>query len=37
MLHNNAEPQIAFTGRKVGTFLQIKVKTEMKDNHDIVY
>ena len=35
MLPNNVKPQIAFTGRKVGTFFQIKDKTEMKHNHNI--
>ena len=37
ILPNNVKPQIAFTGRKVGTSFQIKDKTEMKHNHDIVY
>ena len=37
MFPNNVEPQIAFTGRKVGTSFQIKDKTETKLNHDIVY
>ena len=37
MLPNNVKPPIAFTGRKVGTSFQIKDKTEMKHNHDIVY
>ena len=32
---NNVKPQIAFTGRKVGTSFQIKDKTEMKPNYDI--
>ena len=36
-LPHNVKPQIAFTGRKVGTSFQIKDKTEMKHNHDIVY
>ena len=37
VLPNNVKPRIAFTGRKVGTSFQIKDKTEMKHNHDIVY
>ena len=37
ILPNNLKPRIAFTGRKVGTSFQIKDKTEMKHNHDIVY
>ena len=37
ILLNNVKPRIAFTGRKVGTSFQIKDKTEMKHNHDIVY
>ena len=37
ILPNNVKPQIAFTGRKVGASFQIKDKTEMKHNHDIVY
>ena len=37
ILPNNVKPRIAFTGRKVGTSFQIKDKTEMKHNHDIVY
>ena len=37
ILTNNVKPQIAFTGRKVSTSFQIKYKTEMKHNHDIVY
>ena len=37
MLPNNVKPRIEFTGRKVGTSFQIKDKTEMKHNHDIVY
>ena len=37
MLANNVKRRIAFTGRKVGTSFQIKDKTEMKHNHDIVY
>ena len=37
ILANNVKPQIAFTGRKVGASFQIKDKTEMKHNHDIVY
>ena len=37
VLPNNVQPQIAFTGRKVGTSFQIKDKTEMKHNHDTVY
>ena len=37
VLPNNVQPQIAFTGRKVGTSFQIKDKTEMKHNHYIVY
>ena len=32
MLPNNVKPQIAFTGRKVGTSFQIKDKPEMKHN-----
>ena len=37
ILPNNVKPRTAFTGRKVGTSFQIKDKTEMKHNHDIVY
>ena len=37
MLPNNVKPRIAFTGWKVGISFQIKDKTEMKHNHDIVY
>ena len=37
ILLNNVKPRIAFTGRKVGTSFQIKDKTEIKHNHDIVY
>ena len=37
MLHNNIKLQTAFTVRKVGTSFQIKDKTEMKQNHDILY
>ena len=37
ILLNNVKPRIAFTGRKVGTSFQIKDKTEMKHNYDIVY
>ena len=37
MLPNNVKPRIEFTGRMVGTSFQIKDKTEMKHNHDIVY
>ena len=37
ILPNNVKPRIAFTGRKVGTSFQIKDKTEMEHNHDIVY
>ena len=37
ILPNNVKPRIAFTGRKVGISFQIKDKTEMKHNHDIVY
>ena len=36
MLPNNVKARIAFTGTKVGTSYQIKDKTEMKHNHDIV-
>ena len=36
ILPNNVKPRIAFTGRKVGTSFQIKDKTEMEHNHDIV-
>ena len=36
MLPNNVKPRIAFTGTKVGTSYQIKDKTEMKHNNDIV-
>ena len=32
MLLNNVKPQIAFTFTKVGTYFQIKDKTEMKHN-----
>ena len=35
-LPNNVKPQITFAGRKVGASFQIKDKTEMKHNHDIV-
>ena len=37
MLPNNIKPRIAFKDTKVGTSFQIKDKTEMKQNHDIVY
>ena len=37
MLPNNVNPRVAFTCRKVGISLQIKDKTELKQNHDIVY
>ena len=37
ILPRNVKPQVAFTGRKVGISFQIKDKTEMKHNHDIVY
>ena len=37
MLPNNVNPWIAFTGRKVSTSFQIKDKTEMKHNQNIVY
>ena len=37
MLHNNIKLQTASTVRKVGTSFQVKDKTEMKHNHDIVY
>ena len=36
-LPSNVKPRIAFTGIKVGISFQIKDKTEMKHNHDIVY
>ena len=37
LLPNNIKPRIAFKDTKVGTSFQIKDKTEMKQNHDIVY
>ena len=37
MLPNDLKPRIAFTSRKVVISFQIKDKTEMKHNHDIVY
>ena len=37
VLPNNVKPRIAFTVRKVGTSFEIKDKTEMKYNHDIIY
>ena len=37
ILPNNVKARIAFTVRKVGTSFQIKDKTEMKHNHDIIY
>ena len=37
VLPNNVKARIAFTVRKVGTSFEIKDKTEMKYNHDIIY
>ena len=37
ILPNNVKARIAFTVRKVGTSFEIKDKTEMKYNHDIIY
>ena len=37
MFSHNVKSKIAFTGRKLGTSFQIKDKTEMKHNCDIVY
>ena len=36
ILPHNVKPRTAFTGRKVGISFQIRDKTEMKHNHDIV-
>ena len=37
MLPNNVKPQIPIAGRKLSTSFQIKDKTEMKHNHDVIY
>ena len=37
LLPDNIKPKIAFTGTKLGSSFQVKDKTELKHNHDVIY